>query len=145
MADDDADDRRLTREAWEASKLLTPLYCVEDGEELLEFLRREGRYRSREPAHRTGLVLLDLNMPRMDGREALRVIKGDPLLRTIPTVVLTTSSAQEDVAQSYSLGANSFVTKPVTFDGLVKVVCALGMYWFEIVKLPSDQLVTIDL
>ncbi len=142
MADDDPDDRELAREALVASRLHNPLYFVADGEELLEFLRRQGRYHGCEGIPRPGLILLDLNMPRMDGREALRAIKGDPALRTIPTVVLTTSNADEDVLRSYSLGANSFITKPVTFDRLVEVVRALGAYWFEIVDLPADTTVT---
>lgn len=139
MADDDPDDRELTREALEASRLRNPLYFVSDGEELIEFLRRQGRYKSSVDATRPGLILLDLNMPRMDGREALQIIKSDPELRLIPTVVLTTSNAEEDVHRSYELGANSFITKPVTFDGLVGVVRALGAYWFEIVDLPHGQ------
>lgn len=136
MADDDPDDRELTREALEASRLHNPLHFVSDGEELMEYLRRTGRYQKPDTAPRPGLILLDLNMPRMDGREALQLIKSDPELRTIPTVILTTSSAEEDVYRSYALGANSFITKPVTFDGLVGVVRALGAYWFEIVDLP---------
>jgi CheY-like chemotaxis protein len=139
MADDDPDDRELTRDALAASRLSNPLYFVSDGEELLEYLRHEGRYRQSESAPRPGLILLDLNMPRMDGRDALREIKSDPQFRLIPTVILTTSSAEEDVYRSYALGANSFITKPVTFDGLVGVVRALGAYWFEIVDLPSSE------
>lgn len=137
MADDDPDDRELTREALEASRIRNPLHFVSDGEELMEYLRRTGRYQKADSAPRPGLILLDLNMPRMDGREALGLIKSDPELRAIPTVILTTSSADEDVYRSYSLGANSFITKPVTFDGLVGVVRALGAYWFEIVDLPT--------
>lgn len=142
MADDDPDDRQLAREALAASRLRNPLYFVEDGEELLEFLRREGRYKDDTRITRPGLILLDLNMPRMDGREALSVIKCDPALRTIPIVILTTSSAEEDVFGSYAMGANSFITKPVTFDRLVDVVHALGVYWFEIVDLPTGDAVT---
>jgi CheY-like chemotaxis protein len=137
MADDDPDDRELAREAIVASRLRNPLYFVEDGEELLDFLNRRGKY-SAGTAPRPGLILLDLNMPRMDGREALRAIKADPVLRTIPTVVLTTSNADEDVLSCYSLGANSFITKPVTFDRLVEVMRALGAYWFDTVDLPAD-------
>ncbi len=137
MADDDPDDRELAREAIVASRLRNPLYFVEDGEELLDFLNRRGKY-SVGTAPRPGLILLDLNMPRMDGREALRAIKADPILRTIPTVVLTTSNADEDVLNCYSLGANSFITKPVTYDRLVEVMRALGAYWFDIVDLPAD-------
>lgn len=137
MADDDPDDRALAREAMVASRLRNPLYFVENGEELLDFLKRRGKYSAAGTAQRPGLILLDLNMPRMDGREALRTIKADESLRTIPIVILTTSSADEDVFRSYSLGANSFITKPVTFNRLVEVVRALGAYWFEIVDLPA--------
>ena len=139
LADDDPDDRELTREALKASHLRNPLYFVKDGEELLEFLRHEGRYSDGGSAPCPGLILLDLNMPRMDGREALRAIKSDSRLRMIPTVILTTSSADEDVHRSYAAGANSFITKPVTFEGLVGVVRGLGTYWFEIVDLPSER------
>jgi CheY-like chemotaxis protein len=139
MADDDPDDRELTRGALEASRVRNPLHFVSDGEELMEYLRRTGRYQNPDAAPRPGLILLDLNMPRMDGREALQLIKSGPQLRTIPTVILTTSGAEEDVYRSYALGANSFITKPVTFDGLVGVVRALGAYWFEIVDLPVVQ------
>ncbi len=144
MADDDPDDRELTRDALAASRLSNPLHFVSDGEELLEFLKHEGRYGQVGAAPRPGLILLDLNMPRMDGREALRAIKSDPQFRMIPVVILTTSSAEEDVFRSYALGANSFITKPVTFEGLVGVVRALGAYWFEIVDLPSSERTGID-
>jgi CheY-like chemotaxis protein len=137
MADDDPDDRLLAKEALEESRVLNELYFVEDGEQLLEYLRREGAYADPETSPRPGLILLDLNMPRKDGREALREIKADPDLRRIPVVVMTTSSAEEDVFRSYDSGANSFVTKPVTFEQLVALMRALGNYWIEIVELPS--------
>ena len=136
LADDDADDRMLTRDALAESRLANDLRFVEDGEQLMAYLRREGRFNSPESAPRPGLILLDLNMPRKDGREALREIKGDPTLRSIPIVVLTTSKAEEDIYRTYDLGVNSFITKPVTFDGLVSVMRGLGRYWFEIVELP---------
>jgi CheY-like chemotaxis protein len=136
MADDDADDRELTRDALAESRLLNDLHFVEDGAQLLDYLHRRGAYSRPGSAPRPGVILLDLNMPRKDGREALREIKADPELRNIPVVVLTTSKADEDIAQSYDLGANSFISKPVTFDGLVEVVRGLGKYWFEIVALP---------
>jgi CheY-like chemotaxis protein len=126
MADDDADDRLLTRDAFEKSRVLNELHCVEDGEALLEYLQRRGRFE--DPA----------SAPRKDGREALREIKADPELRSIPVVVLTTSKAEEDILRTYNLGANSFITKPVTFQGLVEVVRVLGEYWFQIVELPVD-------
>jgi CheY-like chemotaxis protein len=136
LADDDADDRMLTRDALNESRLVNDLRFVEDGEQLMAYLRREGRFASPEAAPRPGLILLDLNMPRKDGREALGEIKGDPALRSIPIVVLTTSKAEEDIYRTYDLGVNSFITKPVTFEGLVSVMRGLGRYWFEIVELP---------
>lgn len=141
LADDDADDRMLTRDALAESRLANDLRFVEDGEELLDYLRRRGKHASPQDSPRPGLILLDLNMPRKDGREALREIKSDPNLRSIPIVVLTTSKAEEDIYRTYDLGVNSFITKPVTFDGLVAVMKGLGRYWFEIVELPpvSDK------
>jgi CheY-like chemotaxis protein len=135
LADDDADDRMLAQEALTESRLANELCCVEDGEELMEYLQGRGRYAGGAP--RPGLILLDLNMPRKDGREALAEIKADPSLRQIPVVVLTTSKAEEDIYRSYDLGVNSFITKPVTFEGLVAVMRTLGQYWFEIVNLPG--------
>ncbi len=136
MADDDADDRMLAEDAMRENRLENSFRCVEDGQELMDYLNRSGRYADR-PAPRPGLILLDLNMPRKDGRQALTEIKSDPELRQIPVVVLTTSKTEEDVLRSYDLGANSFITKPVTFDGLVEIVRALGTYWFKIVELPG--------
>ena len=135
MADDDPDDRLLTRRALEKNNIVNEFHTVEDGEELLDFLHRRGDYAGRE-GPRPGLVLLDLNMPRMDGREALREMKSDPELRRIPVVVLTTSEAEQDVLESYDLGVNAFVTKPVTFEELVKTLRGVGNFWFEIVELP---------
>jgi two-component system response regulator len=136
MAEDDADDRLLVKEALQESRVLNELRFVEDGEELLEYLRREGRYAGEGQAPRPGLVLLDLNMPRKDGREALREIKADPDLRRIPVVVMTTSKAEEDIFRSYDSGASSYITKPVTFERLVELMKALGQYWIEFVELP---------
>lgn len=138
MADDDADDRRLTQEALEESRLANDLRFVENGEELLEYLRRKGKYADAEEAPRPGLILLDLNMPRMDGRTALKEIKADPDLRQIPVTVLTTSKADEDIYRSYDLGVNSYIVKPVTFEALVDILQTLEKYWFEIVELPPD-------
>jgi len=107
---------------------------VEDGEKLLAYLRRSGAYADPQISPRPGLILLDLNMPRKDGREALREIKNDPALKRIPVVVLTTSWAEEDICRTYDLGANSFITKPVTFEGLVVVMKNLVHYWFELVE-----------
>lgn len=137
MADDDPDDRLMAREALQEARISNLLYFVEDGQELLDFLRREGPYAPPLEAPRPGLILLDLNMPRMDGREALRQIKTTPELRSIPVVILTTSRAEEDILRSYDLGSSSFITKPVTFAGLVEVMRSLGRYWLEIVALPG--------
>ncbi len=136
-ADDDADDQLLVQEALEESLVKNELRFVSDGEELMDYLKRRGKYADPNCSPRPGLILLDLNMPRKNGREALAEIKGDPLLRTIPVVVLTTSKAEEDIYRSYELGVNSFIAKPVTFGGMVQVMRALGSYWFEIVALPS--------
>src|SRR5689334_13071419 len=137
MADDDEDDILLTRKALQKGKLLNPLYTVQDGEELLDYLLRRGEYQDASKAPRPGVILLDLNMPRKDGREALKEIKAHPDLKDIPVVVLTTSKAQEDIYRTYNLGVNSFITKPVKFDSLVAIVAELGRYWFEIVELPD--------
>ncbi len=138
LADDDPDDRQLTRDAFMENRLANELDCVEDGEELMDYLRRRGRYSNLNGDPLPGLILLDLNMPRKDGREALKEIKADPVLRRIPIVVLTTSKAEEDILRSYDLGVNSYVTKPVTFKSLVELIKVLGQYWFEVVKLPQD-------
>jgi CheY-like chemotaxis protein len=136
MAEDDADDRLMTREAFQECRLGNPLQFVADGEELMDYLNRRGQYADIARYPMPGLILLDLNMPRKDGREALREIKADPALRDIPVVVLTTSKAVEDVSNSYCDGANSFITKPVSFAALIEVVQTLGKYWLQIVDLP---------
>lgn len=137
LAEDDADDREMIREAFFDSRLRNEMHEVVDGEQLLAYLRREHGYESLRDQPLPGLILLDLNMPRLDGREALEIIKRDPVLRKIPVVVLTTSQSEEDVLRSYDTGANSFITKPVTFPALVEVVKVLGKYWVDIVELPS--------
>lgn len=137
VADDDPDDRLMMEEALEDSRLANDLYFVEDGEELMEYLCRRGKYENHEDSPRPKLLLLDLNMPKKDGREALKEIKSNPKLRQIPVVVLTTSKAEEDIYRSYDLGVNSFISKPVTFDSLVELMKHLGKYWFEIVALPE--------
>jgi CheY-like chemotaxis protein len=137
LAEDDADDRLLVKEALAEGRVVNELRSVEDGEELLDYLRRQGRYTDPEESPRPGLVLLDLNMPRKDGREALREIKSDPDLKRIPVVVMTTSKAEEDILSSYDLGASSYITKPVTFERLVELMKVLGRYWIEFVELPS--------
>ncbi len=138
IAEDDPDDRLLIEEALSEARLANGIKFVGDGVELLEYLRRTGRYCDLSRGFLPGLVLLDLNMPRMDGREVLKVIKEDPVLRRVPVAVLTTSSAQEDIRRTYDLGVNSFITKPVTFERLVEVMQSITNYWFQIVHLPSE-------
>jgi CheY-like chemotaxis protein len=138
MADDDPDDRQMTKEAFEESHLVNDLRFVEDGEELMDYLHRRGKYADPASSPRPGLILLDLNMPRKDGREALEEIKNDPRLRTIRVVVLTTSKAEEDIVRTYNLSAASYITKPVTFEGLLDVIKTMGKYWLEIVELPDN-------
>jgi CheY-like chemotaxis protein len=138
MADDDADDCWLAKEALAESRLANEIHFVSDGEELMDYLHQRGRYDDPKRFPRPGLILLDLNMPKKDGREALKEIKTDPHLRQIPVLVLTTSKAEEDIYRSYDLGANSFITKPITFGSLVEVMKTLGKYWFEIVDLPIE-------
>jgi CheY-like chemotaxis protein len=138
LVDDDEDDRLMTRDALRDARLHNELrFCI-DGVDLLDYLHRRGRHAGDGAAPRPGLILLDLNMPRMDGREALAEIKKDPDLRSIPVVVLTTSKAEEDIVRSYDLGVNSFITKPVTFLGLVEVMRVFSRYWMEIVDLPPE-------
>ena len=139
MADDDPDDRQLTKEAFAEAKLANDLRFVEDGVELLDYLNRRGKYVDPESSPRPGIILLDLNMPRKDGREALTEIKKDPRFKTLRIVILTTSNAEEDIAKSYSQSAASFITKPVTFDALVEVIRTFGKYWLEIVELPTSD------
>lgn len=137
VCDDDEDDRMLTRQALEDAHISNAVHFVEDGEQLLDFLYQRGAYSGETgEAPRPGLILLDLNMPKLDGREALKAIKEDESLRDIPVVVLSTSRLDEDIARSYQLGVNSFITKPVTFSGLVEAMNVLGRYWLEIVELP---------
>ena len=136
IADDDAEDRQMAKEALEESRLANNIYFVEDGEQLMNFLHNKGKYADKEKYARPGLILLDLNMPKKDGREALKEIKNDAHLKAIPIIVLTTSKAEEDILKTYNLGVSSFITKPVTFDGLVNTMKTLCKYWFEIVELP---------
>jgi len=136
IADDDAEDRMMIQDAFAENRLANDLRFVEDGEELMNYLTRRGKYQRLESSPKPGLILLDLNMPKKDGREALKEIKNHPELRGIPVVVLTTSKAEEDIYRTYDLGVNSFITKPVTFDSLVAITRDLGRYWFEIVELP---------
>jgi chemotaxis family two-component system response regulator Rcp1 len=134
LVDDDAGDVRLTVEALKHTKMHTSLSFARDGIEALAFLRREGKYSA---APRPDIILLDLNMPRMDGREVLSNIKQDPNLKQIPVVVLTTAAAEEDILRSYNLHANCYVTKPVDLGQFMKVVCSIEDFWFTVVKLPA--------
>ena len=138
VADDDADDRLLIADAFEEARLSNPVEFVKDGQELLDFLNREGDFADRKDQPLPGLILLDLNMPRKDGKAALKEIRADDRLRRIPVIILTTSKAEEEIFRSYDLGANSFITKPVTFDRLCEVVNVIGEYWFELVSLPTE-------
>ncbi|NOY57999.1 MAG: response regulator [Calditrichaeota bacterium] len=138
-ADDDEDDRLLVKDALTESKLANKMRFVKDGEELMDYLHHKGKYTHEKEYPLPGLILLDLNMPRKDGREALQEIKEDPALRRIPVVVLTTSKVEEDILRTYDLGVNSFITKPVTFDSLVDIMKILARYWFEIVELPKAE------
>lgn len=136
-AEDDPDDRLLAYDALDESSFSSDLHFVEDGEELMDYLHRRGKYIEGD-APRPSVILLDLNMPRKDGREALSEIKANAELRCIPVVVLTTSKAHEDILRTYELGVSSFIVKPATFTELVEVVGTLGRYWFEIVELPPN-------
>lgn len=136
MADDDPDDQLLATEALAEIKIPAILNCVKDGEELLDYLYQRGEFTNPEKAPRPTIILLDLNMPKKDGRQALCEIKADLNLRRIPIVVLTTSNAQTDIKQAYDAGASSFITKPLTFDSLVDVMETLSRYWFNVVELP---------
>lgn len=137
MADDDADDRLLAQEAMHESRVLNELHFAENGVQLLNYLNGDGKFKDRNRYPMPGLILLDLNMPKMDGREALAKMKADPRLRRIPVVILTTSKAEEDMVKGYDLGAASYISKPVTFDALVELMRALGKYWVEFVELPE--------
>lgn len=139
MADDDPDDRLLTADALKEARLINDIRFVENGEELLDYLRKQGKFAGAVDAPRPGLILLDLNMPRKDGRTVLKELKQDADLRTIPVVVLTTSKDDEDVYKSYDLGVNSYIVKPVTFEALVDILQTLEKYWFEIVELPPAR------
>jgi two-component system, response regulator len=139
MADDDPDDRQMTRKAFEASRLVNDLRFVEDGVELMDYLCRRNHFADPALSPRPGLILLDLNMPKKDGRQALTEIKADPQLRNIRVVVMTTSKAEEDILRTYDLGTPSYVTKPVTFTALVDVISTMGRYWLEIVELPNGE------
>ena len=137
VADDDEDDRGFIQRAWLTSRGLDKLRFVEDGEELIDYLYHTGKYSDLVSAPRPAVILLDLNMPRKSGPEALQEIKAAPELRQIPIIVLTTSRDQEDIDSSYDLGASSYIVKPRTFGALVQLVKVLGTYWIDIAHLPT--------
>lgn len=139
VADDDHEDCMLIKEAFNENRLVNNLIFVNDGEMLIQYLKHEGQFADQTTHPRPGLILLDLNMPKKDGREALKEIKQDPKLKDIPVVVFTTSKAEEDIFKTYNLGVNSFITKPVTFDSLVSITKDLGHYWFQLVELPKHH------
>lgn len=136
MAEDDPDDRFLSEEALKEARVINELHVVEDGEELMDYLCRRGQFELPASSPRPGLILLDLNLPKKDGREALKEIKSSPSLRRIPVVVLTTSRAEEDILRTYDLGVSGYITKPISLTALVNVMKVLGDYWLEIVELP---------
>jgi len=138
LVEDDPEDQELTRRAFQISKLRNRLLVVDDGEQALDYLYRRGQFGRPESSPRPDLILLDLNMPKLDGRAVLKRIKEDPELRRIPVVVLTTSSQEEDILRSYDLGVNSYITKPVQMEGFMKAIKDLERYWFSLVVLPSE-------
>ena len=140
MAEDDPDDLILIRDAFDDNRFDGEIRSVSDGEELMNYLRNRGKYADQGLFPKPDLILLDLNMPKKDGREALAEIKTDPALKFLPVVVLTTSNSVEDIIRSYNLGANSYIIKPMTFKALAKIVRSLGMYWFQTTKLPTVRM-----
>ena len=137
LVEDDPEDIEITRRALDKGRIGNPLYVVRDGDEAIEFLRHEGRHQDPEAAPRPGLILLDLNMPGLDGREVLRIIKADPDLRSIPVIVLTTSSEEADVFHCYDEGANTYITKPVEFDKFFQAVMTINEYWLCLAEIPD--------
>ncbi|MBB6001992.1 response regulator [Arcicella rosea] len=134
VADDDADDRMMTQEALEENNIINQIKFVEDGVDLINYLRRNGKFNDTVVFPRPDLILLDLNMPKVDGREALKIIKSDADLCKIPIIVLTTSKSDVDIVKSYDLDVNYFLPKPVTFTNFIEVIRTIGQYWFEIVQ-----------
>ena len=139
IAEDDPDDTLMIREAFEENLILNNLYFVDDGEQLMDYLLRRKKYTNTKNYPTPGMILLDLNMPKKDGREALNELKSNTLLRRIPVIILTTSKTEEDIIKSYDLGVSGFITKPVTFIDLVRFIKIMGKYWFEIVELPAQE------
>ena len=137
MCDDDPDDQLLVSDALHEARLGNPIDFSSNGRELLQYLNREGEYEKLKDKPLPGLILLDLNMPIMDGREVLKILKEDDQFKSIPIIILTTSKAEEDVARSYDMGVNSFVIKPVSFENLVEMIQSITEYWFHVVALPK--------
>lgn len=138
LVEDDPDDVEITRRAFAKGKIANPLHVVRDGEEAMEFLKHTGRYKQADCAPRPGLILLDLNLPRLDGRQVLRLVKEDTELRRIPIVVLTTSDEEADVLECYDSGANSYMTKPVDFKKFIEAVVTIGKYWLYFAEIPGE-------
>ncbi|MGE4352131.1 MAG: response regulator [Bdellovibrionales bacterium] len=139
LVEDSVDDYEATSRAFKKASLLNPLTWVQSGEEALKYLRHEGKYAQDPTCEKPGLILLDLNMPGLDGRKVLRLIKDDPEHRCIPVVILTTSNDERDVKTCYEYGASTYIQKPVSFDGLIQSIKGLKEYWFEIAILPKEK------
>ena len=139
LVEDDLGDIEITQRAFKKGRIANPLYIVRDGEEAMEFIQHTGRYSRPEAAPRPGLILLDLNLPRVDGREVLKLIKADPNLRRIPLVVLTTSTEEADVLGCYNHGANTYIVKPVEFEKFVQAVITVGQYWLCVAEIPNTD------
>jgi len=137
LVEDDPDDVQIAKRAFEKGNIANPLFVVRDGEEAMEFLQHTGRYADAAQAPRPGVILLDLNLPRLDGREVLGLIKKDPNLLRIPVVVLTTSADEADVLECYEGGANTYITKPVEFGKFLEAVITIGEYWLRIAVIPG--------
>lgn len=138
LADDDMDDCLLIKDAFEENNISKSINMVHNGEDLLNYLAHNEPYNDKEKYPLPDLILLDLNMPKIDGREALKQIKDDPVLKQIPVIILSTSSSPEDISDTYANGANSFITKPLSFNSMVKVMDSINSYWFQTVKLPTE-------
>ena len=138
LVEDDPDDVEIAKRAFTKGRIANPLFVVRDGEEAMEFLCHTGRYARAETAPRPGLILLDLNLPRLDGRQVLRLIKEDPKLKRIPTVILTISDEEADIFDCYDHGANTYMTKPIEFDRFIQAVVAIGTYWLCFAEIPAN-------
>jgi two-component system response regulator len=138
LVEDNQDDYEATSRAFKKANLSNPIVWCKSGQDALDYLKKQGAYKDEPKSARPGLVLLDLNMPGMDGRKTLEVIKQDDTLKQIPVIILTTSSDERDIQSCYQTGANTYVQKPVSFDGLIEAIRRLKAYWFEIALLPKE-------